>query len=151
MKTKLLILLLTISTSIFSQIQIKKSEIKTFKFGEASRSIYPVGDFSITGFISNNDTIYTFTYRNSEYNSIVSMESVIIGNKTSLTDFYSILKSTFKDENKSNKDYLVTFNLGKDNVRLSYSDIGKGSCLIYVENKGYCQLTEKTLDKLFNK
>lgn len=65
--------------------------------------------------------------------------------------FYAILKSFFLPENKKNKRYSRTFNLGNISVNVQYHQLITGRGVIFSTNDGYTYWSEKDIDKLFGK
>ncbi len=64
---------------------------------------------------------------------------------------YSILKSFFLKENKKNKKYSRTFNLGTTGVNVQYYRLIGGLGIMFYTSDGYTYWSEKDIDKLFGK
>ena len=62
---------------------------------------------------------------------------------------YTILKSFFLPENKKNKDYSRTFNLGNTAVNVSHKRLITSRGIMFYTNDGYANWSEKDIDKLF--
>lgn len=102
--------------------------------------------------VDEKDTTYTLRFRNQKYTRIDSYESVeFSGIGNAVEDLYKAFKSVFTEENKSNKEYSITFTMGKDVVMISnYKVMGITSALFLVKG-AHVSLTEKQVDKLFGK
>jgi hypothetical protein len=100
------------------------------------------------------DTVYTFNYRNLEYDKITVYHSFTFNNEgNTLDEFYNLLKTFFTDENKKNKDYKLSIKLSETPLILSnFRTMGVTSVMIYLgSGKGYVYLTERQVDKVFGK
>lgn len=62
---------------------------------------------------------------------------------------YTILKSFFLPENKKNKDYSRTFDLGNGSVNVSHRRLITGRGIMFYTKDGYANWSEKEIDKLF--
>jgi hypothetical protein len=64
---------------------------------------------------------------------------------------YNILKSFFLPENKKNRRYSRTFNLGNSSVNVQHHQLITGRGIMFSTNDGYTYWSEKDIDKLFGK
>ena len=103
--------------------------------------------------LDNKDTVYTLSFQDNRYTQITSIKSVSFNSDgDALNSVYSIFKSVFKDENKKNKDYNVTFNLGQKTVQVINSRMmGITYVRLLVDNSYSIPLLESQVDKLFGK
>ena len=62
---------------------------------------------------------------------------------------YTILKSFFLPENKKNKNYSRTFQLGNVTVNVSHKILITGRGIMFYTREGYANWSEKDIDKLF--
>lgn len=133
-----------------AQIQIQKSESPVV-IGKCKNGAYTQAQLSYM-VQSDKDTLYNFSFLNAKYTTIDEYQDLLFsGENNTLNDFYGILKSVFKDENKKNKEYQVEFKLGNTQVVVStYRTMGVTSVLL-TTGKGYCYLTEKQVKKIFNR
>lgn len=95
--------------------------------------------------IANNDTSYLILYNDMKYQTITSIEDVEFKGSNTLNELYSTLKSIFKSGKTS-------FKLGEQNVSVLPM---RNSIVLFIDKgnggTGELILTEKELDKLFNK
>lgn len=68
-----------------------------------------------------------------------------------LAKFYTILKSFFTGEHRSEKNYMKTFTLGTTPVNLQRQGLITGKGIRLTTTDGYINLSEKDIDKLFGK
>lgn len=145
---KLTLILLLFAATASGQITTPK-EFKPVLIGKAG----PLGtvlaqlEYSIEG----QDTMYILTFKDAKYERIVARKSVVFKETGGVKDqLYTVFKSVFSDENKSNKQFTVTFKLGDEEVIVKrYS--GLGAALTFFAKSGYVHLTENQVDKLFGK
>jgi len=137
----------------FSQISAPKKDSPSTVVGKIS----PMGSFIAElsyrlNSVEAADSIYTLRFRNAKYKTMTELESLDFSSSgNTVSQFYTALKSVFLDENKSNKDYAITFTLGKDVVAVSaYRSVGV-LMVMFQKGDGHFFLTEKQLDKLFGK
>ena len=64
---------------------------------------------------------------------------------------YTILKSFFLPENKKNKKYSRTFDLGNTGVNVQHYRLITGHGVMFYTREGYIYWSEKDIDKLFGK
>ncbi|MEO7309224.1 MAG: hypothetical protein ABIX01_02410 [Chitinophagaceae bacterium] len=64
---------------------------------------------------------------------------------------YTILKSFFLPENKKDKKYTRTFNLGNTGVNVQHYRLLTGRGIMFYTRDGYTYLDEGDVDKLFGK
>ena len=119
--------------------------------------IAPVGSFIMELSYRSNpedpkDTTYTIRFRDYTYTHITSIKSMSFSGIDGTVDkLYDLFKSVFAEENRSNKDYAVTFTLGKELVQIAnFKSMGTTMAMLLV-GKSYGLLTEKQVDKLFGK
>ncbi len=62
---------------------------------------------------------------------------------------YTILKSFFLSENKNNKAYVRTFDLGNTVVNVSHKRLITSRGIMFFTRDGYANWSEKDIDKLF--
>ena len=103
--------------------------------------------------IDDKDTVYTLSFQDNRFTQITSIKSVSFNSDgDALNSVYSIFKSVFKDENKKNKDYNVTFKLGQETVMVANSRMmGITYARLFVNNSYSIPLLESQVDKLFGK
>jgi hypothetical protein len=103
--------------------------------------------------VEGKDTTYTLYYQEGQYQHITSIKSLhfnSVGN--SFDSFYEICKSVFKDENKKNKDYMVTFKLGDKDIAVVNSRMMGVTCVRVMIGNSYTNpLVENQIDKLFGR
>ncbi|MEI9810124.1 MAG: hypothetical protein WDO16_20895 [Bacteroidota bacterium] len=68
-----------------------------------------------------------------------------------IAKLYTILKSFFLPENKKDKNYSRTFNLGKTGVNVQHHRLITSRGVRFTTNDGYTYWSEKDIDKLFGK
>lgn len=96
------------------------------------------------------DTSYTLTFRNAKYQIVLDYQSIDFDSDgKTLESFYNILKSFFSDEHKKDKEYKVQFLLGKELITATNDRTLGMNYLTIFTNKGYFDLSDKMLDKLF--
>lgn len=103
--------------------------------------------------LDDKDTVYTLSFQDNRFTQITSIKSVSFNSDgDALNSVYFIFKSVFKDENKKNKDYNVTFNLGQKTVQVTNSRMmGITYVRLLVDNSYSIPLLESQVDKLFGK
>jgi hypothetical protein len=141
------LLLSTLLISIFSFSQIQKFEVpKSITIGKVKSAGTFLADLTYT--IEDGDTTYRISYNNAEYSHITDIQSVSFSSEgNTLNELYDLFISTI---NKP-KDEQATFKLGSQMVGLtSMRQLGIKVLLISPE-KGYFMVTEKQINKLFNK
>lgn len=98
------------------------------------------------------DSLYAIFYQNARYSSITDIESISFGPEDDTFEkLYTTLKGVFTKENEENKDYKIQFMLGKTDITV---EIEKVLGTVYARvwcSDGYFYITEKNLDKLFEK
>jgi hypothetical protein len=148
-------LLTTLILSLLSnysngQISVPKEAQPTTLVGK----IAPMGGFvAELSYLKNEaDTTYFLRFRNAKYTHITSIESVAFsGVDNTVTELYKVFKSAFTDENKSKKDFLVQFTLGKNEVAISNTKSLGITSAMFTYKDAFFTLTEKQIDKLFGK
>jgi hypothetical protein len=147
--------LLTIAfVSVFGFLQAQISEPIKPPASVTVGKIAPLGGFvaELSYYINEGDTTYILTFNNMKYKHIDAIESVAFsGISNSAEGLYKMFKSVFSKENKSNKDYIVQFTLGKESVAISnVKSMGITSAMFTCKN-AFFTLTEKQVNKLFGK
>lgn len=140
------IFLLLLPVISFCQVQINEpskrvslSEVKSFGAYRAQMDYI----------IQDKDTMFIMTFINDKYSTLVDLKSVSFYSEGgSFEALYKLMKSVYLPENKDNKNYFVSFKLGKENV--SVSRVFNSMCMFSTQS-GYINLTEKQIDKLFGK
>jgi hypothetical protein len=118
--------------------------------------VAPMGAFiaDLTYKIEGVDTIYTFCHHNQKYKTLTDINCVVfLARDNTFESLYTLLKSVFLDENRKNKEYLVTFKLMDDGyVIKTRRDMGVTQVQFSNESfTEYVSFTEKQVDKLFGK
>ena len=150
-KLLLLLPIYLICQSTYAQIVILEIP-KSIEIGKMKNGTYT--HFKISYNLEDQDTTYTFTYRDAQYSVLDDYKSVLFqSDGNSLESFYKICKSVFKEENKKNKNYSVHFKLGNDMMSVTNSRIfGITYMRIGIIGKGYSiPILEFQIDKLFGK
>lgn len=146
---RLLILFLLISSIVHSQIQVKTIPDKV-TIGKVGSGGGFIAELYYT--VSDTDTTYYLMYNNFKYTHITDIQSVSFSSVDgTLEKLYSIMKSIFLSENKKNKDYKVALKLGSDDVVISNNRLLGVTQLMFYTPKGYFLISEKQVDKLFDK
>lgn len=97
--------------------------------------------------ITVHDSTYTFTFNDKKYTKIDALKTTSFVGDSAFNQFYKNIKSVF--ENKKEKDYAITFNLGNKSVTVSnFKSMSIVQAMILIDG-GYTTLTEKQTDKLF--
>lgn len=137
--------------SLQAQIQMADSSDALKSIGKAKRSGLMIAELMYK-VDADNDTSYAIVYKNAEYETLTDIQHITFdGGGEVLNQLYQVLKSFFTEENKKNKDYKKQFTLGTQDLLVSSHKI-MGSTVISIRpDKGYFELTEKELDKLFGK
>lgn len=140
------------SFSTFAQVQIidvDKSQSVTV--GKLRSGLAFVADLEYK--LDDKDTVYTLSFQDNRYTHITSIKSVSFNSDgDALNSVYTIFKSIFKEENKKNKDYSVTFKLGQETVMVANSRMmGISYVRFFVGNSYSIPLLESQVDKLFGK
>ena len=151
-KLSMVFLLALVATVSFGQIQVYNvNKTPKTSIGKLKSGLAFVAEMESE--VEGKDTTYTLSFHDARYTQIVSIKSLYfnsVGN--SFESFYEICKSVFKEENKKNKDYMVTFRLGdKDIAVVNSRMMGITYVRILVDNSGTIQLLESQIDKLFGK
>lgn len=140
------VLLLLLPFFAFSQIQVSQSA-PAVKVGEVKY----FGKFiaSLSYAVNGSDTLYTFTYHNAKYTTLDDIKVISFhGNSDAL---YIAFKSVFTEENKTNKEYKLPLKIGDTEAVISTErNLGTTSAM-FLAAGGYVYLTEKQIDKLFNR
>lgn len=148
MKKTILILLL-LPFMIKSQIEMKEKMVFT-EVGKVKNGASTDGKIEYT--VSDaSDTAYIFMFRNLKYPTMSDFKTVSFYGENTLNELYKIMYAVFLEENKNNKDYDVSFKLGKTDVSVRrYKTMG--ILTVWFESNGaYVYFSEKQLKKLFGK
>lgn len=145
----LAIMLSILKLTSYSQIQVRQSSPQV----EVGKVSY-MGNFhsELSYNVLDDDTTYTLMYRNSEFKTLVDVESIkfsSVGN--TYNTLYDLIKSVYSPENVKNKDYKVEFRLGETEVIVSNVRMMGITTAMFFTTKGYFYITEKQLDRLFGK
>lgn len=144
----------------FLVIKITNAQISVTSVNNKAKvvvgKVAPLGAFiaDLTYKIEGADTIYTFCHHNQKYKTLTDINCVVFfGRDNTFESLYTLLKSVFLDENKKNKDYLVSFKLLDDGyVIRTRRDFGVTQVQFSNESfTQYVSFTEKQVDKLFGK
>lgn len=127
---------------------------------EVSKISYEIGKVNSVGvyatlnrtIYSGKDTLYTLCIRDQTYKELVSTECAAFkASIKDLQDIYLAFKACFSKENRSNKDFQMNLTLGDKSVRVSpVPNAVFGGMYLYI-GSAYTTLSEKNLDKLFDK
>lgn len=102
--------------------------------------------------INDKDTTYFFLlkdFKKQQEVNYFSLKFQSTGNACS--QFYTLLKSFFDEDNRKNKDYMQTFTLGNIGVNLQHCTLIAKHGVRLTTKDGYINLSEKDIDKLFGK
>jgi hypothetical protein len=151
---KILMVAITLIAVInsFGQVQIiEVDKNQSVTVGKLKSGFAFIADLEYK--LDDKDTVYTLSFQDNRFTQITSIKSVSFNSDgDALNSVYSIFKSVFKDENKKNKDYNVTFNLGQKTVQVINSRMmGITYVRLLVDNSYSIPLLESQVDKLFGK
>ena len=153
MKKLITAAMLLLSVGCFAQI----SQIEKAPEQKIVGKIAPMGSFiaELTWSPMSErpqDSTYTLMFRNQKFKTLNEREYVIfLGVEGTFGQLYGVFKSVFAPENKSNKDYMVSFKLGNTDVTIAhYQTMGIVGAMFMAKN-AYVVLTESQVDKLFGK
>lgn len=142
-------IMMFLSLTSTSQIEMKKP-IKTIKIGEVRQA----GTFncSLEYQIIEKDTVCVLYYNNAEYTTLTDIQSISFDpDENTIQKLYDALKSFFLKENEKNKDYELSFTLGKTDVTLSHKRTLGITYIMFFTVDGYFYLTQRQVEKLFGK
>lgn len=148
--------LVLFTINVNSQISIDEKIIWT-EVGKVKRGGQKMAYIEYTVSKRNNDTTYFFTFKNEKYTTIVDFQHVSFVNSKTLSDLYKIMKSAFLEENKKDKDFMVSFKLGDKDVFVSNRrSFGLTLVVFHIYNgpildSHYISLGESEVEKLFGK
>jgi len=151
---KKLLLIVLIGFSINASAQLQKEETpKEIIIGKTETLGTLNAELSL--FISNEDTLYSFHYRDMNYEKIKVYETIFFkGNDKLISDLYDMLKKAIEADKGSE----LNIKLGKRGIYIKTEKM-LGIKYLYlaidkfdnVSGYGVCQLNAKQIDKLFNK
>lgn len=105
---------------------------------------------------AEQDSTYTLTYRDGTYNHIYSYESIFFYDKETLLQFKDIVMSVFKNENRRNRDYEVSFTLPGsrgENILATvktHRTMGVTYSWLFINNQGHIAEVERNWTKVFS-
>ena len=151
---KKLLLIVLIGFSINASAQLQKEETpKEIIIGKTETLGTLNAELSL--FISNEGTLYSFHYRDMNYEKIKVYETIFFkGNDKLISDLYDMLKKAIEADKGSE----LNIKLGKRGIYIKTEKM-LGIKYLYlaidkfdnVSGYGVCQLNAKQIDKLFNK
>lgn len=142
-------ILLSVCFSASSQIEVQATP-KSIAIGKVKSGSTTLAELSYT--VTDGDTLYTILYNNMEYKTLTDYQYLRFNEDGgTLNKLYEVIKSVFLDENKKNKDYSVSLKLGADQVVIGNIRLMGTTSALISGPKGYVYLTEKQVDKLFNR
>ena len=118
--------------------------------------IAPLGAFiaDLTYRVDGVDTVYSLCHHNQKYKTLTDINCVVfLGRDNTFESLYTLFKSVFLEENRKNKDYLVSFKLLDDGYVIRTRRYF-GVTQVQFSNElftQYVSFTEKQVDKLFGK
>lgn len=147
MKTILFLVTLLFTTSTHAQLTEKETgkwePIGKLKFGGITKA-------SLEYQFNGRDTTYLLFVKDFREQPKDHYFSIQFKNTDgTFSKLYAILKSFFLDENKKNKNYSRTFQLGNTTVNVSHKVLITGRGIMFYTNNGYANWSEKDIDKLF--
>ena len=147
MKTILYLLTLLVTTATHAQLTEKETgnwqPIGKLKFGGITKASL---EYQNTG----RDTTYLLFVKDFREQPKDNYFSIQFKNTDgTFGKLYTILKSFFLPENKKNKNYSRTFQLGNTTVNVSHKILITGRGIMFYTKEGYANWSEKDIDKLF--
>jgi hypothetical protein len=139
---KIILILFTIPLFSFAQITVTEAP-ELHRVGK----IEGIGAyFELAYYINNNDTIYTFSYRNLEFRHINDIKSFAFsGTGKALDGFYQTIIAAFDND----KQFKVK--LGEENLLVKKNQKTVADCVDIYTDHGYCTISVKQVNKLFGK
>jgi hypothetical protein len=102
--------------------------------------------FELAYYTSNNDTTYTFSYRNLEFRHINDIKSFAFsGTGNALNGFYQTIIAAVDND----KQFKVK--LGEENLLIKKNQKTVADCADIYTDHGYCTISVKQVNKLFGK
>ena len=147
MKYFIMVLLgVMILTNTNAQIQETKRD-NIVKIGSVKSVVSTV--LELSSVVNESDTIYMFMYVNAKYQYTTDLKFIYFSEEGgTLQALYNILSDCLNNEKGTEK----TFKLGNDEIYIQTSkSMGVKYLFFSVAEKGYTTITEKQLNKLFNK
>ncbi len=150
MKAAITLLMLIITTASVAQISGVLIPEESKVVGKVSMVGILIAELSYR-IDSGRDTIYTLRYNNAEYQHISDIQRVEFNGAGGAVDtLYKRMKSVFAKENKSKKDYQLSFMLGVQLVKIKAVN-NFGRSLYFFADDGYFGILNNQIDKLFGK
>jgi hypothetical protein len=147
MKTILFLLALMFTTATHAQLTEKETAgwnpIGKLKFGGITKA-------SLEYQNNGRDTtllLFVKDFREQPKNNYFSIQ--FKNTDGTFSKLYAILKSFFLEENKKNKSYSRTFQLGNTTVNVSHKILITGRGIMFYTKDGYANWSERDVDKLF--
>ncbi len=147
MKTILYLLALLLTTATHAQLTekepVKWQPIGKLKFGGITKA-------SLEYQYNGRDTTYLLfvkDFREQPKDNYFSIH--FKSTDDTFSKLYTILKSFFLPENKKNKNYSRTFQLGNTTVNVSHKVLITGRGIMFYTKDGYTNWSERDIDKLF--
>lgn len=102
--------------------------------------------------VADGDTLYTLKYRDASFTRIDSYHRIsFLSVENAVDNLYKALKSVFTPENRSNKDYSLSFGLGGKEVGIKQTRAYGPVMAVFYSESAMVFLSEKHVDKLFGK
>jgi len=147
MRTILYLLTFLVTTATHAQLTEKETgnwqPVGKLKFGGITKASL---EYQHTG----RDTTYLLFVKDFREQPKDNYFSIQFKNTDgTFSKLYTILKSFFLPENKRNKNYSRTFQLGNATVNVSHKILITGRGIMFYTKEGYANWSEKDIDKLF--
>jgi len=147
MKTILYLLTLLVTTATHAQLTEKETgnwqPVGKLKFGGITKASLEYQNIG-------SDTTYLLFVKDFREQPKDNYFSIQFKNTDgTFGKLYTILKSFFLPENKKNKNYSRTFQLGNTTVNVSHKILITGRGIMFYTKEGYANWSEKDIDKLF--
>jgi len=147
MRTILYLLTFLVTTATHAQLTEKETgnwqPIGKLKFGGITKASL---EYQNTG----RDTTYLLFVKDFREQPKDNYFSIQFKNTDgTFSKLYAILKSFFLPENKKNKNYSRTFQLGNTTVNVSHKILITGRGIMFYTKEGYANWSERDVDKLF--
>jgi hypothetical protein len=149
MKTKIIAILISLTTFVSAQISIDNVQTENPEYSRVSKSANELVA-KINYYTDTLGTYYVLCIGDMQYTKIFETKCAgFYGNNGELMQLYHAMKSFFIEPNKKNENYSLSLTLGDDKVHLSHYKI-MGIRYVTINIKGgYNYLREKDVDKLF--
>ena len=148
-KMMLLIILLMAFSASYAQIEEREAAgwqvIGRLKFGGITKAKM---EYTVSG----NDTTYLLFIKDVRDQPKDNYFGITFKSVDGTYEkLYTILKSFFLPENKKDRKYSRTFNLGNTGVHVQHYQLITGRGIMVSTNEGYTYWSAKDIDKLFGK